>query len=346
MSDNENAAGNENIGGTENAGDIIEIPGDIEKIEDYIEAPKKRGGLFNIITMQAIICTTVMIGAVLLGTFAPPAFEYCRRKYATLSTVDVQTFFRVVNEKYEAFLSIAGKTNAPGSVKTENKGGDFLSSGAQPAAADNNSATGEASSSASSASSDLSKNAAQSASSLAKSSDAKKTKNAKKAGKSAALPSGAGGAPNAVEMLGEVPAGATVLPVKVTIPLTPPTKTGRISSFFGQRIHPITKKYEFHTGLDIAAAKNTPVYSTADGVVLEAARSEFLGKYIYIKHADGFYSKYGHLNKKYVKPGQSVKAGQLIGRVGTTGFSTGYHLHLQLKKHKTAFNPLFVFKYA
>ncbi len=298
---------------------------DISGIDDFIAPPQKRISFINILTMQAIICTVLMIGAVLLGTFAPSAFEYCRRNYQTLVSADAQTFVSTAKEKFSEAAKVIKNLPQSGAGAQSEQSSDSSAQSSDNAA----SQSSQISSEESGVSSEQSKAASDSLEAEA-----------------SAAASGTGGTPQAIQKLGEIPAGATVLPVSITIDFTRPTKTGTISSYFGQRIHPITGEYEFHTALDIAAAKNTPVYSVADGTVIESGKDKYLGKYVYIEHADGFQSKYGHLNKRCVKKGKKVKAGELIGKVGTTGYSTGFHLHLQLLKNKVAFNPLFVFKYA
>lgn len=304
-----------------------------EDIEDFIAAPKKQGGFLNIITMQAIICTIVMISAVILGTVAPSKLEYCRKKYQTLVSVDAPTFFRVVNEKYTAVINGGKKNN----VTSDNVNSVL---GVVSSTSSGNTSSKPATSSTKSTSSNK-----QTQSSSSETSKKTSSKSKSKQTSSVAL-TDAGGTPTPVFNLSATPVNATVLPVNLTINFQKPINTGKITSLFGHRIHPITGVYEFHTALDIGAPKNTPVHSVADGKVLISSKTATIGNYVFIKHADGFYSRYGHLNKRCVKKGDKVKAGQLIGKVGTTGLSTGYHLHLQLFKNKLAFNPSFVFQYA
>lgn len=102
------------------------------------------------------------------------------------------------------------------------------------------------------------------------------------------------------------------------------------SSGFGWRSHPITKKRQFHRGLDIRARKGTPVLAAADGVVSKVTRDRYLGRMIRIEHkARNMETVYGHLNKyaKGIRDGKAVKRGEVIAYVGNTGVSTGPHLH-------------------
>ena len=114
---------------------------------------------------------------------------------------------------------------------------------------------------------------------------------------------------------------------------------GVISSPFGWRIHPITKRWSFHTGIDIAAPIGSPVFAAESGIVEYAGRSRGYGNLIVINHG-AFKTAYAHLSRIDVFVGQYVRKGQLIGRVGSTGFSTGPHLHFEVRLGKKFVNPL------
>jgi murein DD-endopeptidase MepM/ murein hydrolase activator NlpD len=114
-----------------------------------------------------------------------------------------------------------------------------------------------------------------------------------------------------------------------------------ISSPFGYRFHPILHRNKFHEGLDIPKPYGTPVYPAKSGRVIEAGWHEGYGQLIEIRHAGGESTRYGHLSKIYVHPGQIVSRGKtMIGRVGSTGLSTGPHLHFEVRdKFGKAVNP-------
>ena len=114
----------------------------------------------------------------------------------------------------------------------------------------------------------------------------------------------------------------------------------RISSKFGYRVHPVTKRKSFHKGVDIAAKRGTKVLASRSGKVELVTRHRNLGKYIKIRHKDGSYALYGHLSKRIAKQGQRVKAGQVIGKVGSTGRSTGPHLDFSIRIKEKAVDPL------
>lgn len=97
-----------------------------------------------------------------------------------------------------------------------------------------------------------------------------------------------------------------------------------------------------HPAIDIVVPAGTPVVACMDGSVVEAGFSSYLGFYIKLKHNGGFHSIYGHLRRIFVKSGQSVNKGEIIGEVGSTGKSTGPHLHFEMLKNSKPFNPAFI----
>jgi len=115
---------------------------------------------------------------------------------------------------------------------------------------------------------------------------------------------------------------------------------GRLSSFYGRRNHPIFRKRSFHNGIDIATRYYTAVGAARAGRVTSAGWMGGFGKAIIIQHDKGYRTLYGHLSRINVRNGQYVKAGRIIGRVGSTGFSTGPHLHFTMWKNKKLINPL------
>lgn len=115
--------------------------------------------------------------------------------------------------------------------------------------------------------------------------------------------------------------------------------SGKITSGFGYRRSPFGSSREFHSGLDIGASRGTQVYATATGVVRMANYNGGYGNVIFVDHGYGFSSVYAHLSKINVKVGQQVTKGQLIGLVGSTGASTGPHLHYEVRVNGVAVNP-------
>lgn len=120
-----------------------------------------------------------------------------------------------------------------------------------------------------------------------------------------------------------------------------PVKGTRITSAYGMRVHPITGKHKFHNGVDFSAKLNQRVYSVLDGKVVRCGPRGALGIAVEIYHPHKKTTTiYGHLNHKLVSKGQTVKAGQPIGLAGTTGRSTGVHLHFIVKQNKKTVEPL------
>ena len=120
-----------------------------------------------------------------------------------------------------------------------------------------------------------------------------------------------------------------------------PVTGARLTSPFGQRLHPVLKVYRMHNGIDLAIAQGTPIYATRAGKVTRTAyQAGGAGNYVSINHLDGFASIYMHMTHYVVKEGQTVSAGQLIGYVGSTGISTGPHLHFGVSYAGTYVNPL------
>lgn len=131
--------------------------------------------------------------------------------------------------------------------------------------------------------------------------------------------------------------GSIILNGKYPMPLE-----GAITDTYGQRIHPVTGKAGFHTGIDIAGEWHAPITSVADGQVIKAGINKAYGNYILIKHdypEETFYSFYGHLSKVYAIPDQEIFTGDIIGLQGgdpendpNPGISTGAHLHFEIRK--------------
>ncbi|ADK99352.1 hypothetical protein MMB232_00038 [Brevundimonas subvibrioides] len=122
---------------------------------------------------------------------------------------------------------------------------------------------------------------------------------------------------------------------------TPLDRATRISSSFGFRVHPISGYRKMHQGIDFAAGTGTPVVAPADGVVVEARRWGGYGNWLRVRHANGLESGYGHLSRygSGIRAGQRVSQGQVIAYVGSTGASTGPHLHYELWRNGQRINP-------
>ena len=113
-----------------------------------------------------------------------------------------------------------------------------------------------------------------------------------------------------------------------------------LTSPFGMRLHPVYHYYRMHNGVDLACAQGTPIYATRSGQVTTATYGTDAGYYVSINHGDGFASVYMHMTHYIVKSGQYVSQGQVIGYVGSTGASTGAHLHFGISYNGTYVNPM------
>lgn len=121
------------------------------------------------------------------------------------------------------------------------------------------------------------------------------------------------------------------------------TKLKDVSSLYGMRMHPRYGYWKMHEGVDLSAPKGTPVYATGNGVVVRASWQRGYGELIELNHGFGYKTRYGHLSKMYVSPGDSVTRGQVIGEVGNTGVSSGAHLHYEVRFRDKTVNPIHYF---
>jgi murein DD-endopeptidase MepM/ murein hydrolase activator NlpD len=118
-----------------------------------------------------------------------------------------------------------------------------------------------------------------------------------------------------------------------------PLPRGTLTSSFGYRISPISGAFVFHAGIDISAPEGTEVYAARGGSVSAAGWDEALGNMVAIDHGDGYSSVYGHLSSIGASLRQKVKSGMIVGRVGSTGKSTGPHLHFEIRSRGSAVDP-------
>ncbi|MBW6515815.1 MAG: M23 family metallopeptidase [Candidatus Cloacimonetes bacterium] len=114
---------------------------------------------------------------------------------------------------------------------------------------------------------------------------------------------------------------------------------GRITTPYGWRTHPITRQRDFHSGIDLANRPNSPIYTTADGVIKEISSNRYYGRFIVITHKFGYETMYAHLEKSLVKKGDIVQKGEIIALMGNTGRSTGTHLHYEVRRYGRNLNP-------
>ncbi len=126
----------------------------------------------------------------------------------------------------------------------------------------------------------------------------------------------------------------------VSVPSRMPVDGVTLTSGFGMRNHPILRQRRRHNGVDLAAPRGTPVYATADGIVEKAQYFGSYGNYVQIGHGAEMETRYAHLSSYTVSSGEQVRIGDLIGYVGSTGRSTGPHLHYEVRVSNEAVNPI------
>jgi murein DD-endopeptidase MepM/ murein hydrolase activator NlpD len=135
------------------------------------------------------------------------------------------------------------------------------------------------------------------------------------------------------------PDGST-LSVTVSIPSRMPLDGSYLTSDFGMRTHPVLGGRRRHKGVDLAAPKGTPIFATADGIVGRAQWLSSYGLYVEIAHGANLETRYAHMSRLAVAPGERVSKGDIIGYVGSTGRSTGPHLHYEVRIDGIAVNPI------
>ena len=118
--------------------------------------------------------------------------------------------------------------------------------------------------------------------------------------------------------------------------------SGRITSGFGERFHPILGYARMHKGVDLAASYGAPITAAGPGKVVAAGWAGGYGREVVIAHGDGVQSRYGHMSRLAAYPGEMVRQGQVIGYVGSSGLSTGPHVHYEVLKNGRPVNPLSV----
>lgn len=118
-----------------------------------------------------------------------------------------------------------------------------------------------------------------------------------------------------------------------------PVTSYRLTSKFGMRTHPITGDRKLHGGVDLAAPKGTPIMSSQSGTVVISQYSSSYGHYVVVDHGDGLSTLYAHLSERLASVGDKVSVGQVIGKMGSTGMSTGSHLHFEVRVNGEKINP-------
>lgn len=136
-----------------------------------------------------------------------------------------------------------------------------------------------------------------------------------------------------------VPAHISLERIAISDAVTKPLDAARVSSLFGYRSNPVSGKYSFHSGYDLAAPHGADIYAMYSGKVITAAYDSGYGNYIIIEHDSGFQSLYAHCSELLCSKGDNVESGERIALVGSTGNSTGAHLHVEFRRDGKRFDP-------
>ena len=147
----------------------------------------------------------------------------------------------------------------------------------------------------------------------------------------------------ALEDGGRVTMAGTIAPpprAAISVPQIMPLSDARLTSGYGMRNHPVLRRRARHNGVDLAAPNGTPVYATADGTVEMAQYYSSYGNYVQLAHGADMETRYAHLSSYTVSAGEQVRMGDLIGYVGSTGRSTGPHLHYEVRVSGDPVNPI------
>ncbi len=124
-----------------------------------------------------------------------------------------------------------------------------------------------------------------------------------------------------------------------------PTVSGKITSPFGMRFHPVLKRNKMHSGIDLRAPMGTPIAAVGDGEVIFAGPAKGYGNLVAIRHSNGLITRYGHMSKVHVSEGQKIPAGFRIGDSGSEGLSTAPHLHFETIMNGKHVDPTTIFSF-
>lgn len=145
---------------------------------------------------------------------------------------------------------------------------------------------------------------------------------------------------NSWESLDGDETGSPAPAASVSVPSRMPLNNAALTSSYGMRTHPVIGGRRAHKGVDLAAPTGTPIYATADGVVSKAERFSSYGLYVSIEHGAQIQTRFAHMSRIAVANGERVNKGDIIGYVGSTGRSTGPHLHYEVRIDGRAVNPI------
>jgi murein DD-endopeptidase MepM/ murein hydrolase activator NlpD len=283
----------------------------------------------SVITMQVVVSILLIITAIVIkfsgGTFYKSAQSYCKIIFKNSITMSD------VAQVYNNFKSVIPNTLSSQNSSSSKYG--TTTSGSKTA-------------------SNISSGASQGSSSTSSSTKTSTSSNMLNSLYVSSSNGGAGGLDISLNIVSQSmvatmqpPNGCTLAPVMLSVkPIIP--VLGRITSKFGYRIHPVTKKLSFHTGIDIANDEGSPIAAALSGIVKDVGNSAAYGNYVLMDNGGGIETFYGHCEAVIAPKGAVLRAGDIIAKLGSTGISTGPHLHFEIRVNNIYTNPLWNLKIA
>jgi murein DD-endopeptidase MepM/ murein hydrolase activator NlpD len=307
----------------------------------------KKVSSISVITIQIIVCIVLIIAAIgikfLGGSFYKTAQSYCKTIFKNSITASD------VAQVYNNFKSIIPNTSS-----LKNSSSNKQGAGSSSKAASSNVTSGSGSSSQTSGSNTSSANISAANVSSANTSSTQTSSTILNSLYVSSSSGGVGGqdissssntSSQAMTTTMLPPKYCTIAPVLLSVKPNVPV-TGRITSKFGYRIHPLTKKLSFHTGIDIANDEGTPIAAALPGTIKEVGVSNAYGNYVLMDNGGGVETFYGHCEQVIAPKGAVLRAGDIIAKLGNTGISTGPHLHFEIIANNVYTNPLWNLKIA
>lgn len=318
------------------------------------EEPKRKNGLLNVVMVQVVLCLAVAIVLLFGNLIAEDSVTALKDYYGNhiQSNNDLEDDFRSIGEQVWSFLQQGG-----GEGESDSSQEDSRSDSDSANQSADSSQSGSSSDSANSTENSVSDSTVAGATSQDTNGSVEATPK-KTAGTS--LVSAKISSPPYYSMLqasiktGEPVWEQTEMNFSVEVPSQPEKKpdvvketvsglavplTGEVTSGYGYRLHPIYGLPDFHKGVDIGAEEGTPFVAAMPGIVRTAGNSVTFGYYLVLEHDDGLVTRYGHCSQLLVEEGQEIQAGDVIGLVGSTGEATGPHLHFDVSRDGTYFDP-------
>lgn len=316
----------------------------------------ERRGTIGLIGIQTVLCAVCVAAALIIRFAGGPMYTALRAAAlgATQKSITMSDVRAAYLSLQKAFPDASAVFGANPSSAASRRAGSSASSGSSKAAVSSGASKASVTASSKSSGSSASGTSKAAVSGAAKSAVSVSAAGSRSgaasfvSGKSSVL-TGAGGQDLNVYDVSAAhadllppPAGATLAPVLLSVrPILP--VEGRLTSRFGWRIHPVTGKLSFHTGIDIAAAEGTPVEAALPGVVSDTGNNDAYGNYLLIDDGGGVSTFYGHCSKVLAQKGAELRAGAVVAKVGSTGISTGPHLHFEIRVNNIYTNPLWQF---